>query len=193
MAASEASRTPRQRWLLFSARRAPGFWRRRPCYAEVAAADTSAHVCWMPGAQWRRRRPARHAGCEGSHSCAQLSRCDICPAHSHRSVPRWLALSNARVGYLGRDVGEVVTHDAALAVVSRMPRPRRRYFRGPQIPVHPKFQRRREFGMDGKLRGACSRLPCPDTCPFATLVFFCFFRLYLHRIARGKPLSMCMK
>ena len=128
VAASDASRTLRQRSLQ-RARRTPGLWRRRPCYAVAAAADTSVHVRWTPA--WRRRRPARQAGSEGSHSRARLSRSDICPVHSDRSVPRRLVLSNASVGYLGRDVCEVVTHAAALAVVFRMPRPRRRYFRGP--------------------------------------------------------------
>ena len=111
--------------------RAPyaGLWRRRPCYALAAAADTSIHVRWTPGAQWQRRRPARHAGSEGSHSHAWLSRSDICPARSDRSEPRRPAFSKARVSYVGRNVGEVVTHAAAPAVVFRMPRPWRRFSR----------------------------------------------------------------
>jgi len=56
------------------------------------------------------------------------TRGDICPAQSDRSVVRRLALSKARVGYVGSSFYEVVTHAAALAVVSRIPRPWRRYF-----------------------------------------------------------------
>ena len=48
-----------------SARRTSGLWRRRPCYAVAAAADTSVHVRWTLVLQWWRGRswlPASQVG-----------------------------------------------------------------------------------------------------------------------------------
>ena len=61
VAASEASDAAAALAYLQRARRTPGLWRRRPCYAVAAAADTSVHVRCTLGAHWR-RRPARRAG-----------------------------------------------------------------------------------------------------------------------------------
>ena len=44
-----------------------------------------------------------------------------------------------------------------------------------KFPSIPNSKRRRAFAE------VCSRLPCPDTCPFASLLFFPFSRLYLNR------------
>ena len=98
----------------------------RQRYARAATADISLHARWTPGTQRRRLRSARHGGGGRFQICAQLSRRDICLVTSDRAVPRRLALSYARVGYPGRGDGGVITHDAAAAPASRMPRVWRR-------------------------------------------------------------------